>query len=269
MLADHYILDYHKYMADGNTPFTGKKIFFIHPSVFTQNELIFELAQQEYEVYIARDEEKLKKALKKYPDSIVFASIDETLSSKKWEEWIRSVMGGGETKDVKVGVLSNTNNEESRKLYLNTLKVPFGFIPIKLEKPRVIKTMVDVLNAADAKGRRKYIRADTRGETMTTINVPGSGGYITGEIRDISVVGLSCVFAQDPELEKNSLLPDIQIKLQSSLLKAEGIIFGSRMDGDDKVYVMVFSQKVDPAVRTKIRTYIQKNLQAKMDAELK
>ena len=256
-------------MADGNTAFTGKKIFFVHPSVFTQNELVFELAQQEHEVYIARDEVKLKKVLIKYPDSIVFASIDETLSSGKWEEWIRSVMGNEETKGIKIGVLSNTNNEESRLLYSKTLKIPFGFIPIKLEKSRVIKTMSDILNAADAKGRRKYIRADTRGETMTTVNVPNNNGFVTGDIRDISVVGLSCVFSQDPEFEKNSLLPDIQIKLQSSILKAEGIIFGSRMEGDDKVYVLVFSQKIDPAVRTKIRTYIQKNLQSKMDSELK
>ena len=256
-------------MADENSAVTGKKIYFIHPSVFTQNEIIAELAQEEHEVYIAKDEDKLKKALKKYPDSFVFASIDETLSSSKWEAWIRSVMGDEATKDVKVGVLSNTNNEESRKLFLNTLKVQCGFIPIKLEKSRVIKTMADILTAAGAKGRRKYIRADTRGETMTTINVPNNSTYTTGEIRDISVVGLSCVFPQDPELEKNSLLTDAQIKLQSSLLKAECIVFGSRMDEEEKVYVLVFSPKTDPSVKVKIRIYIQKNLQAKMDSELK
>jgi hypothetical protein len=65
------------------------------------------------------------------------------------------------------------------------------------------------------------------------------------------------------------LLPDLQIKLQSTLLKAEAIVFGSRMDGEERVYVFVFTQKIDPAVRTKIRSYVQKNLQAKMDAELK
>ena len=256
-------------MADDNTSFAGRKIFFIHPSVFTQNEIISELAQQEHEVYIAKDEDKLKKVLKKYPDSFVFASIDETLSSAKWETWIRSVMGDEDTKEIKIGVLSNTNNEEARKLFLNTLKVQCGFIPVKLEKSRVIKTLSDILTAAGAKGRRKYIRADTRGETMTTINVPNNSTYTTGEIRDISVVGLSCVFAQDPELGKNSLLSDIQIKLQSALLKAEAIVFGSRMDGEEKVYVLVFSQKTDPSVKTKIKTYIQKNLQAKMDTELK
>jgi hypothetical protein len=257
-------------MADGNTESTGKKIFFVYPSVFTQNEIVSELAQQEYEVYIIKDETKLKKILRKYSDSIVLASIDEVLSSKKWEEWIRSVLGHETTLGIKVGILSTTNNEESRKLYLDTLKVPFGFIPIKQDRVKVIKTILELLSAADAKGRRKYIRADTRGETLTTINIPTSNGYIIGEIHDISVVGLACVFTQqDPELEKNSLLPDIQLKLQSSLIKAEGIVFGSRYDGNDKVYVIIFSQKTDPPERAKIRTYIQKNLQTKMDEQLK
>jgi hypothetical protein len=53
------------------------------------------------------------------------------------------------------------------------------------------------------------------------------------------------------------------------LLKAEGIVFGSRMDGLEKIYVILFTQRIDPDVRIKIRRYIQSNLQAKMDGELK
>jgi len=256
-------------MADDNTELLGKKIFFIHPSAFVQNDIVAELAQQEYEVYIARDEAKLQKLLPSYPQSIVFASIDETLSANKWEGWIRFIMENEATKGIAIGVLSNTNNEDARRLYLNSVKVSCSFIPVKMEIGKVIKAMLGILKAVEAKGRRKYIRADTRGETMTTINVPHNGAYVTGEIRDISVVGLSCAFAQDPELQKNALLPDLQIKLQSTLLKAEAIVFGSRMDGEERVYVFVFTQKIDPVVRTKIRAYVQKNLQTKMDVELK
>jgi hypothetical protein len=254
---------------DNNTSILGKKIFFIHPSVYVQNEIIAELVQQEHEVYVAKDESKLQKVLRNYPDSIVFASIDETLAAKKWEAWIRSLMMDSAAKTVKVGVLSNTNDNDSRRLYLNTLKVPCGFVPVKAETSRVVQTILEILKAVDAKGRRKYIRADTKSETMTTVNLSHNGNFITGVIQDISVVGLSCVFAEDPGLEKNSLFPDIQIKLQSTLLKAGGIVFGSRIEGETKIYVIVFSPKIDPSVKVKIRSYIQKNLQAKMDVELK
>jgi len=268
-LVNHTILDYYNTMSDNNTAIEGKKIFFIHPAVFVQNEIISEIIQQEYEVYIAREEDKLRKVLKKYPNSIVYASIDETLSAEKWEAWIRDIMGNEATRSVQMGILSTTNNEDSKRLYINTLTVPAGFISVKFDKLKVIKTILDFLDAAAAKGRRKYIRTDTRGETMTTINVPHNGEFITGEIHDISVVGLSCVFSQDPELAKNSVLHDIQIKLQSTLVKAEGIVFGSRGDEAEKTYVILFTSKVDAPARAKIRTYIQKHLQTKMDAELK
>ncbi|MCL1814372.1 MAG: pilus assembly protein PilZ [Treponema sp.] len=247
----------------------GKKIFFVHPSVFMQNEIVAELVQQEHEVYIAKSEDKLKKVLKNHPNSIVFACIDEVLSAKKWEEWIRSVLSDEATKNISLGVLSNTNNEEARKLYHDTIKVPCGFVPVKIEKDKVVQTLLSILKAAEAKGRRKYIRADTRSETMTTINIGINGTYITGNIWDISVVGLSCVFSQEVELEKNSIVSDMQIKLQSALLKAEGIVFGSRTDDNTKIYVLVFTQKLEPSVRAKIRTYMQKNLQSKMDVEMK
>jgi hypothetical protein len=82
-------------------------------------------------------------------------------------------------------------------------------------------------------------------------------------------MGLSCVFDEDPGLEKNSLCQNVQIKLQSMLLKIEGIVFGFRFDGDTKIYVIVFTQRTDPSVRTKIRIYAHNVMQARLDAEFK
>jgi hypothetical protein len=82
-------------------------------------------------------------------------------------------------------------------------------------------------------------------------------------------VGVSCAFEQDPELTKNALFKDIQVRLQTMLLKVEAIVFGSRMDGNEKIYVLLFTQRINPDVRTKIRKYIQLNLQSKMDKDLR
>jgi len=256
-------------MSEDNAATTGKMIFFVHPSAFVQNTILDELTQQEYEIYVIKDEEKLQRILKNHANSIIFASIEETLSAAKWEAWIRQIMGDQATRSVGIGILSSTNSEEARRLYINTLKVSCGFIHVKVDKTKVIEAMLATLKAADAKGRRKYLRADTRDEKMTTINLPTKNGFVTGEIRDISVVGLACTFPEDPELSKNALFSDIQIKLQGVLIKVEGIVFGFRMDGPDKVYVFLFTSKTDSAVKVKIRTYIQKNLQAKVDDELK
>jgi len=37
----------------------------------------------------------------------------------------------------------------------------------------------------------------------------------------------------------------------------------------EKIYVVLFTQRIDPEVRIKIRKYIQRNLQNKMDFELR
>jgi hypothetical protein len=257
-------------MVDGNnTEILGKKIFFIHPAALTQNEIIAELVQQEYEVYVIRDTGRAVKILQLYPASVLFASVEEALPPEDWETFIRKIMGEEETKDTVVGIIVNSDNDNIKRLYLNTIKVSGGYVSVRPDTAKAVRLVLDVLKSADAKGRRKYIRADTRGDVMAGLNISINGRYVNGSIRDISVVGLSCVFETDPELEKNSLVTDIQIKLQSSLLKVEGIIFGSRMDGDEKAYVVVFTQKIDPVVRTKIRTYIQKRLQAKLDQEIK
>lgn len=257
-------------MADSNNPeVLGKKVFFIHPSALTQNEIVSELAQQEYEVYVIRDAGKMTKVLSRYPSAVVFASIDETLQPKDWEAFIQGIMENDAAKNVVVGVIVNTDNDNTKRLYLNTLKVSGGYVPLKPDTGTAIKNILEILKAADAKGRRKYVRADTRSDSAASINIPVNGRYANGTIWDISVVGLACVFSEDPELEKNSLLSDIQIKLQSSILRVEGLVFGSRMSDEEKVYVIVFTKKIDSMVRTKIRAYIQKNLQSKMDQEMK
>jgi len=190
-------------MSDNNDgDLQGKKIFFVHPSAFLKNVVLDELVQQEYEIYVVKDEQKLSRVLKKNPSSIVFASIDEVLPAAKWEAWIRQIMGDQATRGVDIGILSNAENAEARKLYEDSLKVSCGFIPVKMDKTKVTQELLDTLKAANAKGRRKYIRADTQGESMTTINLPVNGEFITGEIRDISVVALRARFPRTPILQK-------------------------------------------------------------------
>ena len=247
----------------------GRKIFFLHPQAFVQNQVISELAQEEFEVYIAKDEGKLKQLLRKYPDSIVFASINEALKESVWEEWIRSVMSNPETNTVSIGVLASINDDELKAKYTEDIKVKCGYTLIKSDLMVLLKALVSILNAVNAKGRRKYIRALMEGDVNATVNIPHSGGYVNGVIKDISVVGFSCTFSEDPELTRNSLFPDIQIRLQSQLLKVEGIVFGSRVDSKEKVYVIIFTQRIDPAMKSRIRKYIQSTLQSRMDSELK
>jgi hypothetical protein len=140
---------------------------------------------------------------------------------------------------------------------------------LKFDLDKAIMHIIEILQKLDAKGRRKFIRATTTADVNATLNLPINGRFVKGQIRDISVVGISCTLEGNPEIAKNTLFKDIQVKLQTSLLKVEGIVIGSRVDEKEKVYVLLFTQRIDPDVRTKIRKYIQHNLQTKMDIELR
>ena len=253
------------------TELLGKKIFFLYPSTVVQNMIITELIQQEYEVYETKDHAALRRVLKRYPDSIVFAHINEQMPEREWEAWIRGLVNDPETKNTMIGVISASADEALQQKYLNAIKVQCGFTVLKSDLNSSIKQICGKLIAANAKGRRKFLRTITGNETNATINLPMNGTYINGTIKDISTAGISCAFGKDPVLKKNALFKDIQIKLQSVLLRVEAIVLGSRADtdGTEATYILLFTPKVDPETKTKIRKYIHQNLQTKMDAELK
>jgi len=253
-------------MDDSNTEIMGKKVFFLHPSAFVKNSVIDDLIQQEFEVYLVSDEIKIQRALRKYPGSVVFICSDEALSLREWETWVRQTLEDKTIKDVNMGIISHTDTDEVRKV-LGAYHIPCGLILIKTNKEKAIKNLMDALKAVEAKGRRKYLRVP--GEAKTTVSLPSGDTYIKGEILDISVVGFSCVFSCDMRLEKNALFHDIQVKLQTMLLKVEGIVIGSREEEGKTIYVFLFTPKSASAVKEKIRVYVQKRLQSLMEEEIR
>lgn len=252
---------------DSSLSISGKKIFFLYPTGSIQNQIISELAQQEFEVYSCKNHSRLSMALKKYPDSFIFINIDEGMSIQEWERWI----GEAITKqpEINIGVFSSNTDEEFRENYIKKNRITCGFMTLKVDMSKMPEKILEVLGAMNAKGRRKYLRTTTEREANASINMPFGGDFINGMIKDISVVGISCSFQGNPDLKKNTLYKDIQIKLQSIILKVEAVVYGSRESGEgQKSYVMLFTQRIDPDVRVKIRKYIQNNLQNKMDSEI-
>ncbi len=91
---------------------------------------------------------------------------------------------------------------------------------------------------------------------------------IIGKIVDISVVGFACILDPDPELAKNMLLSDVQLKLRASLLRTDLILLGSRPVDDRNQYIFLFPPKIENHAKAKIRTYIQTTLQASLEQYL-
>jgi len=222
----------------------------------------------EYEVYIIKDLFTFPQVLKKYPDSILFANLGDGMPEQEWENWLRKTMSNPAFPGLGVGVISQITDPALKAKYIGEVKVNCGFITLKSGPELALKQVSAVLTAAGARGGRKFIALSIGEGQNVTVNLPVRGVYFNGVVKDISSASFSCVFKDDPNLGPKTVFPDIQLKLQAQLLKTEAIALGSRPTGDSRQYVFAFTARVDPDARARIRSYIQRCLQARLDAEL-
>jgi hypothetical protein len=251
---------------ESSVSIAGRKIFFLNPLPPIQNIVIAELIQREYETYIVNDRFVLKRLLKDSPGSIVFIDIDQIIGEKEWESWIREVMTASELEDIRLGILTSNRNDVLQNKYTNMLHLPCGYTMIHRDLNITTAQIVNILNANEAKGRRKYLRTSTENEAQTMVNFPVGGQFVSGSVQDISTAGFSCIFTEDPGFSKNSSFSNVQIKLKHTILNVEAVIFGSRTEKNSKIYVALFTDRLSPDSKVKIRKYIYSDLQAKMDA---
>ncbi len=243
----------------------GKKIFFLYPHSVIQDELISTLIQHEFEVYFLKDHTKAYNLLKKFGNSICFINIDETLAQPEWETYIKKLQSDPEIKGVQIGILSYNNDRELIKKYLMEIRIKCGFIQLKLGVAESTKIILKTLEANEAKGRRKFVRANCENDSRVTFNVKYNGDLYSGNIIDISSIGMACSFDSDPDVKKNSLLREIQLKLRGTLIGIDGIVIGKR-DTTPKTYVLIFDSKTDAIAKAKIRKFINAALQRYIDS---
>jgi len=253
--------------SDNTEQLLGKKIFFLYPSVVMQNRIVEELAQDEFEVYAVKDEVKLRQVLKKYPDSVVFANISDGMRESAWEDWIKSVMADNRTAGVGIGIIAYGENANLRHKYTELLKIRCGYTVLKSDLSAGVNQLTSILNDINARGRRRYVRVLTDKESDITVSLPLNGTTIKGVIKDISTAGFSCTFAEEPELIRNTHFADIQIRLKTEFLKVQGTFFGTRMQGTEKIYVLLVTQHTPFDVQMKIRKFIRLLLQSRMETE--
>jgi hypothetical protein len=248
----------------------GKKIFFLFPSVIIQNEIMSELTQQDYEVYGVKNVKNFQRIVSSnYPDSLVFANIDEGMYESEWEDFIRGLIEPEGAAPVLVGILSSNSDAALKWKYTNQVKIQCGFIPVKTDTSKTLLALQKVLTVHQAKGNRKFITASVEHETGIMINIPHNGAYINGRIREISPKGLCCTFNPDPKFDQNTLFEDVQLRLGSILAKVEVIVFGIRREESGAVYVLLFTNRTDAEAKSRIRKFTQAFLQSRMDLELR
>ena len=242
----------------------GKKVFFLYPQSVIQEELISVLLRNEYEVYFLNDHLKANRIFKRFSNSICFSNIDNGLKEPEWEDFIGKIRADPEIKGIQIGILSYNNDVKLMQKYLMDIGVECGFVQLKLGIKQSTNIILKVLEASEAKGRRKFVRANCENDSRAVLNFSHKDSFFEGKIIDISSVGLACEFNQTISIDNKTILHKIQLNLRGSLIQVDGIILSRRFD-NKRILVIVFNPRPKENELDKIHIFIHKTLQKNID----
>lgn len=242
----------------------GKKIFFLYPPPVLK-EIVEELARREFEIYLVRDHQKLVRVLEKEPDAIVFINIDDGMKEESWESYIRGLLTNEATKTVGIGILSLNEDRDLMQKYLMDIQVPCGFVLVKIGVAKTTEILVRTLEANEARGRRKFVRAlCPPGAAQCVIDIDGK--EVRGELSDLSCAGTAIKFDQATSLRPGSVLKKLQLSVKGTFVIADGFVAAKRDDGENPTLIVMFSPaSLDDVKKDKLRSIISKLNQSSMD----
>jgi hypothetical protein len=243
----------------------GKKVFLLYPHSVIHEEMLDILIMSGFETYILRDHKRAVKILERFPGSIMFINIDEGMREREWEMYIRALQENSKTASTRLGILSYNQDKSLMEKYLMDLSLPCGYIQLKLGIQESTKIILNALQANEAKGRRKYIRAFCADDIYATMNYKCPEGLFQGKILDISSAGIAAKISNFPPMPANAVLRGIQMKLRGGMVMANAILMGMRQD-DREVLILLF----DPSTMNQnnklvIHHYIKLCLQKYID----
>jgi len=242
----------------------GKKIFLLYPHSVIRDNLMDTLIMSGFETYTLVDEEKARSLLAKFPESILFINIDAGLKENKWESYIQSIQQDPKTIGSRIGIMSYNQDEELMRKYLIDMSIPCGYIQLKLGLVESTKIILNALEANEARGRRKFLRADCRDDLHASLNYKEESGLYRGKLMDISASGVTARFDGIVDFPPKSMLRNVQLRVRGGLVLSDMIMAGKRHD-DKRVFILLFGSKLSNEEKTIIHRYVKTCLQKYID----
>jgi hypothetical protein len=241
----------------------GRKVFFLYPHSVLNEDLLIEILSNEYEIYGLRDHETAAKLAAVFGGSIFFVNIDEALKGLLWEAWIRRIMSTPATASARIGIMTYNPDPELARKYLMEIGIPCGFIQLKLGLAEGKAIILRTLEANEARGRRRYVRAQFSDQRQASFNVTIRGAHVTGAILDISIAGMSFRLDSTVHLKPQEVLDDVQLRMKGTLCKVRGSYAGAAQGGADRSLLMFHTPMPEDAGE-KIHRFIFMSLQEEM-----
>ena len=245
----------------------GRKVFFLYPHSVMREQLMELIFQAGYEVYFLRDHVKAVRLLPDYPGSLLFVNIDERVKDTTWEKYVAALMQNPKTQSLRIGVLSYNSDQTLAQKFLMELAVPCGFVQLKLGLAESARILLSVLEANEARGKRKFVRVIMPRESAVSFSVKQDNNYLTGYIRDLSIAGMACSLLNGARLANGNELADLQLNLRGTIVRTSGKVVGSREVDDSTSYVVMFTSDTSET-KHKLHLFIYTTLQSHLDRKI-
>ena len=246
-----------------NLDITGKKIFLLYPHSVIQDEMLDILIMAGFEAYVLHDHRRASGLLRRFPASIMFINIDHGFSEPEWEAYIRGVLSDPLIIDCRLGILSYNTDQTLMRKYLMDLALPCGYVQLKLGVRESTGIMLSALEANEARGRRKFIRADCSGDHNALIEIRSSGGTWHGKILDISAAGIAAHFDTIEDYPANTQVKEARLSLHGSRLQMDMTFMGRRAD---KACVLLFTSGITGEHTRIVHRFIKNVLRRYLDS---
>lgn len=258
-------------MAEVEKSIYGRKVFFVNPSTSFEASVIGRLRLMEYEVYAIEDYRKAKPLLRKNADSICFFLIENQLSLKGWHNFIKSFEEEGVFSPLDVGILIPDLPDDKQANFLAELQYAAGLIKLNQDQESMFHEIVKALDAKNAKGMRKYVRANCLNDSQADLLWLKDNKMFKLKIIDISSVGIAAKLSngQANAVFINQIIEGVTLNLKNVQLSVDIKISAIKAAGDFLLVVIMFNTSTSPEAINKIRGYIANNLQESLRSSLR
>lgn len=257
-------------MADSDKSIYGRKVFFVNPSVTFEQQVIERLRLMEYEVYAIDDYRKVKPILRKNADSICFCIAESQLSFKGWHNFIKSFEEENVFAPLDMGVIMHSLPGDKQSNFEAGLQLDAGVITLDQDSEKMFHEVVRALDAKEAKGLRKYVRANCAEENADLLWLKDNRMFKL-KIIDISSVGIAAKLSsgQANAVFINQIIEGVTLNLKNVQIGVDIKITAIKSAGDFLLVVIMFNATTTPDAINKIRRYIAENLQETLRSSIR
>lgn len=234
-----------------------KKVFFLRPRDTLLIDMLKKLRKTGYEVYEIPSLTIMEDILRKYKNAFLFVNIDDNIISEEcWLYTIKGLKVRKEFQGIKVGVFHYSKDYLSKSFLLD-VGIDLGFIQLSRKKGKLksnFRIVLAALQANEALGRRKSIRLAVEDRNYK-VDISCGDRVITGDVLDMSYMGIGCSFPYTDLIKEKSLIDNIVIKGENTFIdELSGLCLSKR---GDKIVIVFNKKKTSLSSIKKINNHIQ------------